>query len=151
MTALFSLQLVTECLTFSLQADVDLSILGVSESLTTYCWTPNGTLLLGTSEGRVLAVAGAAPSALPGQGWGALPLPATLLFSPVNLAARWPSASGSVISIVVSQAHITVVMAGGESAVVPGMAEKSTAADVSASCAAPFGRDPAIELPCWTC
>ena len=107
-------------LIFFLQADIDLSVLGVSESLTAFCWAPNGTLLLGTSDGRVLTVAGAAPSALPGQGWGALPLTATLLFSPVDLAARWPSASGAVVSIGVAQAHITIVTAGGESHLVLG-------------------------------
>ena len=108
-------------LIFFLQADIDLSVLGVSESLTAYCWAPNGTLLLGTSDGRVLAVAGAAPSALPGQGWGQLPLTSTLLFSPADLAAsHWPSASGAVVSIGVAQAHITIVMAGGESRLVTG-------------------------------
>ena len=102
-------------LVFFLQTDIDLSVLGVSESLTAYCWAPNGTLLLGTSDGRVLAVADAAPSALPGQGWGPLPLTGTQLFSPVDLAARWPSAPGAVVSIGVAQAHITIVMAGSES------------------------------------
>lgn len=52
------------------QADVDLSALLESESILCYAWTPSGSLLLGCSGGRVLAVHHAVPPAVPSDEWG---------------------------------------------------------------------------------
>lgn len=52
------------------QADVDLSSLLEAESILCYSWTPSGSLLLGCSGGRVLAVHHAVPPAVPSDEWG---------------------------------------------------------------------------------
>lgn len=52
------------------QADVDLSSLREAESILCYSWTPSGSLLLGCSGGRVLAVHHAVPPAVPSDEWG---------------------------------------------------------------------------------
>ena len=104
------------------QADVDLTELRSDERLTSFRWTPNGTLLLGTNGGRLLAVQGAAPVGLPGQNWGPVGAPGVLsaveLLSPEGLREASPSvdAPGSVIvHIAVTQAHIILVCSGGQS------------------------------------
>ena len=102
-----------------LQADVNLTELLSNELLTSFQWTPNGTLLLGTSGGRVLAVQGAAPIGLPGQNWGPVGAPGVLsaveLLSPTGLkeACSTTEAVGSVVHIAVTQAHIMILFSGG--------------------------------------
>ncbi|GAX79865.1 hypothetical protein CEUSTIGMA_g7305.t1 [Chlamydomonas eustigma] len=97
------------------QIDIDLSILENGESLTAFCWTPNGTVLFGTSQGRLLSVSGAAPIGLPGQNWssavqGSVPaLVASALYSPVS-----SSMAGSVIEISITMEHVILVMSGDE-------------------------------------
>jgi hypothetical protein len=97
-----------------MQADVDLSILCEEESLTSFCWTPNGTLLLGTSQSRLLAVLGAAPVGLPGQGWGAVGAPGVLtaiaMLSPADTTI---GVSGAVVHVAVSVEHVMLVLSGG--------------------------------------
>lgn len=93
-------------------------------------WTPNGTLLLGTSLGRLLGVYGAAPPAIPAAGWGVHAAgghEAHLLYGPptsaLEAAGQGPAGAGSaaeaeapaagVVAVVVTTAHVLLVMAGG--------------------------------------
>ncbi len=117
------------------QADLDFGALGPKETLTTFCWTPNGALLFGTSEGRLLVVQGAAPVALPGQSWaaaaaeaeqeadgkkaalsGPILAPARMLFDPEALHRSEAFGSktdvGAVASLVLTPTHVVMVTAG---------------------------------------
>jgi hypothetical protein len=52
------------------ESDVDVSLLSEGEDLCSTAWAPDGTALLGTTLGRILAVPGAAPAAVPDPAWG---------------------------------------------------------------------------------
>ncbi|GIM14160.1 hypothetical protein Vretimale_17167, partial [Volvox reticuliferus] len=115
------------------QSDVDLAVLAEGEQLNCFAWTPNGTLLLGTTAGRVLGIKGAAPPAIPTGSWGENPgggHAAELLYGPAvpTVPPIPPPPAGSpppaslligpaplrngVVAIVVTATHILLVMAG---------------------------------------
>ena len=89
--------------------DVDLApTLYKSEVITTPpVWTPSGSLLLGTSEGRIVCVESAAPLALPGQAWGAqgsaIPLPSILGSMRMG---------GPIVNISLTNEHLGLVVGG---------------------------------------
>ncbi|KAL6749649.1 hypothetical protein V8C86DRAFT_2840155, partial [Haematococcus lacustris] len=80
-----------------LQSDVDVSVLGDGEALTCLAWLPDGSLLLGTSLGRVLHVRAAAPPAVPppSYGTGAAPHTACVVFTPPDFTAAAAAAVGA--------------------------------------------------------
>ncbi|KAG2484149.1 hypothetical protein HYH03_017030 [Edaphochlamys debaryana] len=124
------------------QSEVELSLLAEGERLTSLAWTPNGTLLLGTSAGRLLGVRGAAPPAVPVTGWGVqpsgghvaellygppsppppavtLPPPLAMMLAPpaalhsaVTVAAGPAPPRTGVAAVVVTAAHVLLVLAG---------------------------------------
>ena len=97
---------------FVKRAEVDVSAIPDGERITCRAWTPSGSLLLGTSGGRLFVARSAAP---PGG-----PTPTSWGFEPPIAAARYAEAvlstwhAGAVVGLHLTTAALLVVLEGSD-------------------------------------